>query len=553
MQNVEEVNYLKEHIRELEIKLEKTENELRKSEYLFQKVVELSPVAIYFYKQDKLIYVNEAGAKFLGIEKLDDIIGTTINPVSMSHPDYVNIINERINLLLSKEAKLPYMEQKFIRKDGTIVYGEVAAISFIDDGVMNRIVVVHDVTKRVRMKQSLKESEECFRGAFENAAIGMSLTSLDGKLIKVNKSMCKMTGYSEAELLERKYQDITHHEDASIDMEKSNDLIDNKRQSYHIEKRYIHKQGYIIWVLISISLVRDQGGNPLYFIAQIQDVTNVKQAKEALKYDELKTEFFANISHEVRTPINIILSTIQLLNMYLKKEQSSGNLCNIGNHLDTMRQNCYRTIRLINNFIDTTTIDSNFYNLSLQNYNIVQIIEDITLSVAEYIEGKGINLIFDTDIEEKIMACDPDKIERIILNLISNAVKFTEQDGNIKVSIKDKIKYIEISVQDDGIGIEEEKLKLIFERFGQINKSFVRNREGSGIGLSLVKSFVEMHEGNIEAKSKNGQGSKFIIKLPVKVIQEENLMKKEKRLSQLNDSLNKNVEKVNIEFSDIYL
>ncbi|MEQ8199093.1 MAG: ATP-binding protein [Clostridiaceae bacterium] len=142
------------------------------------------------------------------------------------------------------------------------------------------------------------------------------------------------------------------------------------------------------------------------------------------------------------------------------------------------------------------------------NCNIVNIVEEITLSVAEYIKSNHLNLIFDTDIEEKIVACDLDKIERIMLNILSNAIKFSDLGGNIFVNIYDGKKFITITIEDTGIGINEDKLNIIFDRFRQIDKSFTRN-EGSGIGLSLVKSLVEMQGGTILVESKYGAGTKF--------------------------------------------
>jgi len=175
-------------------------------------------------------------------------------------------------------------------------------------------------------------------------------------------------------------------------------------------------------------------------------------------------------------------------------------------------------------------------------------VEDITLSVAEYIENKGLSLIFDTEIEELVMACDPDKIERIILNLISNAVKFTEPGGTILVNIKQGIKTIIISVNDTGIGISKNKQKIIFQRFVQVDKSLARKHEGSGIGLSLVKSLVKMHKGAITVESESNKGSEFIIELPIYLVDD-----KKSKGNTKDYILEGNVEKIKIEFSDIYL
>jgi len=140
-------------------------------------------------------------------------------------------------------------------------------------------------------------------------------------------------------------------------------------------------------------------------------------------------------------------------------------------------------------------------------------------------ESKGINLIFDTDVEEKTMACDPEKIDRIMLNLLSNAAKFTPSGGRVDVRLFDHGNELIISVKDTGIGIPKEKQKFIFERFRQANRDFNKNCEGSGIGLSLVKSLVEMHKGSIKVISEYGKGSEFIISLPVRIINEEDTKK----------------------------
>jgi signal transduction histidine kinase len=210
------------------------------------------------------------------------------------------------------------------------------------------------------------------------------------------------------------------------------------------------------------------------------------------------------------------------------------------------KQNCYRLLRLINNIIDITKMDSGFFHSNFQCKNIVSVVEEITQSIADYAKNKGICIIFDTDVEEKNTLCDADAIERIILNLISNAIKFTDEGGNINVTLKDMNSYIEIMVEDNGIGIPEEQLPLIFNRFKQVDKSLARRQEGSGIGLSIVKSLVEMHEGTIELFSEVGKGTKFTIKLPTKNSCSIDEIAADREL------YDSKVEKINIEFSDIY-
>ncbi|WP_411682092.1 ATP-binding protein [Clostridium thailandense] len=267
---------------------------------------------------------------------------------------------------------------------------------------------------------------------------------------------------------------------------------------------------------------------------------------EANILDKLKNDFFSNLSHELRTPLNVIMSTLQLIDSKIKDTTEYNKAINLKKHMNVMKQNCYRQLRLVNNMIDITKIDAGFYEIKYQNHNIVNIVEDITLSVNNYVINRGLELVFDTDVEEKIIACNPDSIERIMLNLLSNAIKFTDAGGNINVNISDKGETIIISVKDSGIGIPKDKQDIIFDRFRQVDKSLTRNNEGSGIGLSLVKSLVEMHGGKISALSEYGNGTEFIIELPVKTILEENI-KENHELQQQS-----NVEKIHLEFSDIY-
>ena len=173
-------------------------------------------------------------------------------------------------------------------------------------------------------------------------------------------------------------------------------------------------------------------------------------------------------------------------------------------------------------------------------------VEDITLSVAQYIENKERNLVFDTDVEELMMAFDPEKIERIMLNLLSNAIKHTDKDGEIRVELNCNREYVNISVSDNGIGIPKEKVPYVFERFVQVDEDISRKREGCGIGLALVKYLVEMHNGKINVESKENVGTKFSVILPILDITDDNSHRENL------ESANSKVEKCIIEFSDIY-
>jgi signal transduction histidine kinase len=269
-----------------------------------------------------------------------------------------------------------------------------------------------------------------------------------------------------------------------------------------------------------------------------------KRVDELLNASKVQEEFIANISHELKTPLNVIFSGIQLFQMYCCKGSLDEKKESINRYLDSMKLNSYRLNKLINDIVDSSKIQAGFFKLNLSNNNIVEVVEEIVMSVTNFTDIKGLHITFDTDIEEKIIACDPEKIERIVLNLISNAIKFSDEGDEILVDFKDKNKFVEISVKDNGIGIKEKDLETIFNRFKQVDKSLSRNTEGTGIGLNLVKSIVELHGGSIYAESEFGKGSKFIVTIPSVKVLEENIL--------YNSKVNSSVESIRVELSDIY-
>jgi two-component system CheB/CheR fusion protein len=281
--------------------------------------------------------------------------------------------------------------------------------------------------------------------------------------------------------------------------------------------------------------------------AEIEMYRSKKLLDETVLSEALKTEFFSNLSHELRTPLNVILSALQLLNTYTIGSDVNDKELKFKKYSNIMKQNCYRQLRLVNNMIDITKLDAGFFELTLQNCNIVNIVESVTMSVAEYIKSKSIELIFDTDIEDCIVACDPERIERVILNLLANSIKFTKPGGYITVNMYDRGKNIIVSIKDTGIGIPNDKLDIIFDRFRQVDRSLTRKQEGCGIGLSIVKSLVELHGGTISVTSEYGKGTEFIIEFPVIILPEES-----KICGIFETEAQERIERIHVEFSDIY-
>lgn len=401
------------------------------------------------------------------------------------------------------------------------------------------------------MNEKLEKSKAYLNTIFNSVNDAIFIHDIAGNIFDVNETATHIYGYSHEELRNMNAKDLISENSPYIidDMAK---LINEKKNNgpLIIEVIAKDKNNKEFWVESNSRII--EFDNQMAVIVTVRNITerkNVELAskKEAFELEKLRTEFFANISHELRTPLNIILGAIQIILRDIKDEEKPIDKRKIISNINIERQNCFRLLRLINNLIDSTKLDSGHFELDMINCNIVNVVEEITLSVADYINNNNITLIFDTDVEEKIVACDPDKIERIMLNLLSNCIKFTNEGGRIFVNILDGEEYITISVEDTGIGIPEEKVNIIFDRFRQVDKSFTRNYEGSGIGLSLVKSLLEMHGGMISVESKYGAGTKFIMKFPVKLLNDSN-----KKHNTDNNITNNNVEKIKIEFSDIY-
>ncbi len=213
-----------------------------------------------------------------------------------------------------------------------------------------------------------------------------------------------------------------------------------------------------------------------------------------------------------------------------------------------IKQNSYRLLRLVDNLIDVTQVDSNNIKLYKENVNAISYFEDVVDSVSQYIKKMSKNIIFDTNEEEVFLDCDPEKIQKVILNLISNSIKYTEVNGNIWITLttnwdEDRLY---ISVKDDGVGIPKDSYDIIFERFKQVDNLFIRRAEGSGIGLPLAKSFIELHSGEIWVNKTIDKGSEFIFYLPI-------ISEKDSKVNYFyNKVIDSRSERLKIEFSDIY-
>lgn len=373
------------------------------------------------------------------------------------------------------------------------------------------------------------------------------------KIINLSSSWTKILGWTKEELLNKGIYDYVYFEDLKelSDINKYLSKINDKEnRKTEIKTRYLCKNGTYKWIHWNIEYSEKISG---YFVTgkditeKIVEEERQKNLEERIKLEAMKCDFFTNMSHEFKTPLNIILGTMQVME---KSTENYGEIQNddLCRYLKNIKQNSYRLLKLVNNLTDISKMDIGYYNISLSKNNIVNIIEDICLSVVEHAKNKGVEIIFDTECEEIEMACDPDAIERVVLNLLSNAIKYSlKENSRILVNICNDKEFVFVSIKDNGRGIPKDKLEIIFDRFGQANVDFKKRYESSGIGLYLVQSIIKLHGGNIKVKSIENEGSTFTFALPKNL----KINDEAKNISPFEKN-NLSIEKCKIEFSDIY-
>lgn len=422
-----------------------------------------------------------------------------------------------------------------------------------------------NVTEKVIHGKNTKKKNEELEAVIENISDAIFIYDAEGKLYSLNKAARE---YFPSENLKKygdgyEYTKFFYFDDTQIPPEempfariKQGEVIsDYKAKMVQGDiTKYISVSGRPVYNpdhSVRLSVIRSRD-----ITEQVEKEQVIKEQHELLLRKErekleavkasleMKDEFLSMISHELRTPLNVINAAIQVIYKLCFDELTD----KLKKYIGMIRQNSNRQLRLVNNLLDITRANAGNININNSNIDIVHLTKLITESCGIYATQKGITLTFKATMEKKLMALDDDKYERILLNLLSNAIKFTDAGKSINVEMTNDENYVYIKVKDEGIGISRENMNLIFERFGQVNSLLSRQAEGAGIGLSLVKKFVEALGGNIWVKSTLGKGSTFTIKLPCKNVDEE--FEKNEKVSFMGKDF---VEITNIEFSDIYL
>lgn len=498
-----------------------------------------------YQSQYKYLFLFSIISSTISLGKKYGVIVATLSSVVVLFIDLFFAPNLKVNI---------YFENDLMLALGFImiawVLGEYKKFES-DQREMLESELKEQIRQHEYIEEMLLKNEDCYNLLIKSSYYSIMIHD-SNKILYLNKKAKELFGIKSLEEI-KKNSLFTFYktDDERRSKERYLDIINNKKSNVSFEERIVNKEGRNISVHnISTYCIY---GRKTVILTVIRDITpekqvqelkkevkeNIKLLNETQEQNKFITEFFSNISHELKTPLNVIFSSLQLLNVY----DDDAFVKNRKKYLEVMKQNCYRLTKLVNNLLDIIKYDSGFIIPNMQNEDIVYVVETIAMSIVPYAESKKIELIFDTNIEEKIIAFDVDKMERIVLNLLSNALKFTDSGGYIYISVIDNDDTVEIVVKDTGIGIADDKKEFIFGRFTQVDRSLKRNHEGTGIGLSLVKSFVELHNGEIKLESELGRGSEFTIVLPSNQAEETRIQ------IEIKDNI---IERVNMELSDIH-
>lgn len=365
------------------------------------------------------------------------------------------------------------------------------------------------VKELTNAKRNIEDTAERLLKLINSIPVGVILIR-DCKISFANDAFIKMFKINDGKILiGQSFKDIIEDRNSSDNFV----LLQNDND----EHKYVFSINNIR-LTCSLRLVQSETLGPNAYIAIIENLSekmDIKKIHEQMekkrKQENIKDDFLANLSHEFKTPINVIYSAIQMEDL----SKRTGNMKDITKYNDIIKKNCYRLIKLINNFIDTTRIEQGTIKTNIKPLNIVSLVEDTTMSVISYAENRGLTITFDTDEEELYVNADNLLIERVVLNLISNAIKYNKDNGHIDVIVQSTEHEAIVSVKDNGIGISKEHQSRMFNRYERLDKDLAREKEGSGLGLNIVKEIIDLHKGRIEVNSEEGVGTSISFVLPV--------------------------------------
>jgi PAS domain S-box-containing protein len=500
------------------------EDALRESEARFRAFIDHATDAFFLnnWPEARFADVNHQACESLGYTR-DELIGKS--PLDIS-PDVTPAMIERHRARLDAGETVTF-EIRNRRKDGSLFPVEVRLRSITVEGRPYGLALARDMTERKKAEDALRQSEERFRGTFENAGVGIAHTDFEGRWLRLNEKLCAIVGYTREELLHKTFQDITYPDDLPASLDHVARLRRGEFPSYSLEKRYVRKDGTPVWVDLSVSLQRDAAGTPAYMIAIMQDISQRKwlegELRRAIEVAEAasraKSDFLAHVSHEIRTPLNAILGMNELaLDTPVTDQQRK--------YLIVVQSATEALLEVINDLLDFSKIEAGKLELDRATFSLRAVINDTLRSLALRAHRKGLELVgrIHPDVPDAFVG-DAGRLRQVLTNLVGNAIKFTGE-GEVVVETEALEEEnglghggpldpgsppwtLRFAVRDTGIGIPREKQQKIFEAFEQADSSTTRRYGGTGLGLSIASQLVGLMGGRITVESEPGRGSTF--------------------------------------------
>lgn len=496
------------------------QNKLEESENMYKNLMDVLNEGVIIHDNKNIKYINDKGLEILDIN---------ISKKEIFIEDIKNIVSKKFRekFLSNIQLVISRKEEKVINKieliNGRIVELVTTNIKLNDEDLLISIVI--DITELENTIMNIEQSEKTYK---------LLLQTLPEGIVIVNPTTKKHIYRNEASIRMLK----------TIGLEKLNESI----KTYLKEENYGNFRRFTIDKLnnvdISLAIVKREEEGSLIVVFRMLDcefksIQLEKELNRIKEKNKFKTEFLSNVAYDIKKPINKIFET----NNNLIENKGKYNSENINNHTRLVKQNCYRLIRLLNNIEYVSRIDNGTCTLELRKCDIVKLLENIVKISKTYTDKKGIDISFKSEVNKKILSLDIDKVEKIILNILSNAIKFTDTGGRIDINLYMENEQVCISIKDTGIGIPKDKTEVIFENFEQLDTTLSRGCEGTGMGLSVVKKLANLNNIKINVESELNKGSEFIITLPNNIVSKN--IKLQDKFAQ--------DEKIDIEFSDIYL
>ncbi len=379
----------------------------------------------------------------------------------------------------------------------------------------------HDERRALALPQGeVRQSEQQFRATFERAAIGIAHIAPDGHFLQVNQKLCDIMGFTRAELLTHTLHDITFPADLKADQINAQQLLAGERLTYAMEKRCLRANGSLVWINSTVSLVRDQQGNPLYFISVIEDIGKRKLTEERLRRERREVdEFLSMASHELKTPLTTLQMYIQLAKRqltYLHTGESNGTeaLAQLASQLDHAERQIKIQNRLINDLLDISRIQANQLVLSPTLINLAQLVREAVEDLRHLVPTRPLHFEFPP--QEILVFTDAVRIGQVVNNYLSNALKYSEASLPVEVRVTRNENIARVEVTDKGPGLSTEQQAQIWQRFYRAPGIEVKSGldVSLGLGLHICRTIIEEQGGQVGVESVLGSGSTFWFTLP---------------------------------------